>query len=206
VTFIRRASKSTSTQRRPRSSLARRPQKTATSDRGRQIRPLWALAPAIIACDGFKLDQLLAEPFQSFYAALIRRIYETDAILVGGYGFGDVHVNRALQNRPEGPGPRAPVMVLTRSACDTMPMELRRDEWGFKVGLVLHAPAQYREPGHRAAPDIAELIAKNGFEVCSSNRVAIWHSGFVEATRRLGAIVDWLDGSAGDGVLAGTKP
>jgi hypothetical protein len=155
---------------------------------------------------GFKLDRLLAEPFQSFYAALIRRIYEADAILVGGYGFGDVHVNRALQNRLEGPGPRAPVMVLTRSASDTMPMELRRDEWGFKVGLVLHAPAQYREPGHAAAPDIAKLIAKNGFEVCSPNRVAIWHSGFVEATRRLGAIVDWLDGSADDGVLAGTKP
>jgi Type IV secretory system Conjugative DNA transfer len=47
---------------------------------------------------------------------------------------------------------------------------------------------------------------KNGFEVCSPNRVAIWHSEFVEATRRLGAIVDWLDGSADDGVLAGTKP
>jgi SIR2-like domain len=97
---------------------------------------------------GFKLDQFLAEPFQSFYAALIQCIYEADAILVGGYGFGDVHVNRALQNRLEGPGTRAPVMVLTRSPPGTMPMEFRHDEWGHKVGLALHAPAPYREPGH----------------------------------------------------------
>ena len=86
-----------------------------------------------------------------------------------------------------------------------MPMELRYDEWGHKVGLALHAPAQYREPGHASPPDIAELIAKNGFEVSSPNRIAIWHSGFTQATRRLDAIVDWLEG-ADDSVLAGTKP
>ncbi|WP_316233824.1 SIR2 family protein [Bradyrhizobium sp. SZCCHNPS2010] len=154
---------------------------------------------------GFKLDQLLAEPFQSFYAALIRRIYDADAILVGGYGFGDVHVNRALQNRLEGPGTRPPVMVLTWSPPGTMPMEFRHDEWGHKVGLTLHAPAQYFEPGHASPPDIAELIGKGGFEVCSPNRVAIWHGGFVEASHRLDAIVEWLDNSA-DRVLAGTKP
>ena len=117
-----------------------------------------------------------------------------------------MHVNRALQNRLERPGPRAPVMVLTWSPPGAMPMEFRHDEWGHKVGLALHAPAQYREPGHASPHDIAELINKSSFEVCSPNRVAIWHSGFIQATRRLDAIVDWLDGNADDSVLAGTKP
>lgn len=77
---------------------------------------------------------------------------------------------------------------------------------GEMVGLALHAPAQYREPGHPSPPDIAELIDKSGFEVCSPNWVAIWHSEFTQATRRLNAIVDWLDGNADDSILAGTKP
>jgi hypothetical protein len=33
---------------------------------------------------GFKLDQLLVEPFHSFHAALVRHVYEADAILIGG--------------------------------------------------------------------------------------------------------------------------
>jgi hypothetical protein len=35
-------------------------------------------------------------------AALVRHVYEADAILIGGYGFADVHVNRALRNRLDG--------------------------------------------------------------------------------------------------------
>jgi hypothetical protein len=48
---------------------------------------------------GFKLDQLLAEPFHSQYAILVKHVYAADAILIGGYGFADVHINRALRNR-----------------------------------------------------------------------------------------------------------
>jgi hypothetical protein len=56
-----------------------------------------------------------------------------------------------------------------------------------------------RAAGHRL------INRQNGFEVCSPNRVAIWHSGFVEATRRLDAILNWLDGTASDNTLAGTS-
>ncbi|HEV2160447.1 SIR2 family protein [Bradyrhizobium sp.] len=153
---------------------------------------------------GFKLDQLLAEPFLSFYAALIRRVYEADAILIGGYGFGDMHVNRALQNRLEAKESRPPVAVLTWSP-GADPMEFRSDEWGRKLAVTLHAPTPYREPGHTSPPHIADLISRGGFEVCSPHRVAIWHAGFLEATRRLDAIADWLDGAAQDAVLAGTS-
>src|SRR5713101_8674016 len=63
---------------------------------------------------GFKLDQLLVEPFQSLYATLVRHAYEADAILIGGYGFSDPHINRALQNRmkcaAERREPRPPLM------------------------------------------------------------------------------------------------
>jgi SIR2-like domain len=149
---------------------------------------------------GFKLDQLLVEPFQSFYAALIRRVYEADAILIGGYGFGDVHVNRALLNRMRQPGQRPPKLILTYSR-NTDPMEFRNDEWGRNVNISLHAPTGFSEPGHASPPHIDELVARDGFEVSSIHKVAIWHGGFVEAVRRLNAWVPWLAGTVDDNAL-----
>jgi tetratricopeptide (TPR) repeat protein len=52
-----------------------------------------------LVAGGFKLDQLLFEPFQSYHASLVRHVHAADAILIGGYGFGDAHMNFALRNR-----------------------------------------------------------------------------------------------------------
>ena len=52
-----------------------------------------------LVAGGFKLDQILVDPYQTFYSALVRHAQEADAILIVGYGFGDLHVNRALMNR-----------------------------------------------------------------------------------------------------------
>jgi hypothetical protein len=62
---------------------------------------------------GYRLDQLLIEPFHSFQDALSRHVYSADAILVGGYGFADVHINRALQNRVGTSAGCVRVMVLS---------------------------------------------------------------------------------------------
>ena len=48
---------------------------------------------------GFKLGQLLPEPYQTIYASLVRHVHEADALLIIGYGFGDSHVNWAIKNR-----------------------------------------------------------------------------------------------------------
>jgi SIR2-like domain len=169
-----------------------------------------AIPKTTLIAGGFKLDQLLTEPFHSFYASLIRRTYEADAILIGGYGFGDMHVNRALQNRLDPTKPRPPVLVLTRAPePDPVrkiypdPMAFRGDWWAKYLSISLNAPNGFAEPGHAAPPDITDLIARDGFEVSSLHRVAIWHGGFVEATRRLDAILPWLEGTAADSILAG---
>jgi|SRR5882724_1147184 len=152
---------------------------------------------------GFKLDQLLIEPFQSFYAAFIRHVYEADAILIGGYGFGDAHINRALQNRLAHLGARPPVIVLTKSHSKTDPMQFCGDTWGFDLCETLSVDGgSFSERGYSAPPSIAELIAKKTFELSSLYRVAIWHGGFVESVDRLDGILPWLDGHAPDSVLA----
>jgi len=53
-----------------------------------------AFPTSTLIAGGFKLDQLLVAPFQSLYATLVRHAYEADAILIGGYGFSDPHINR----------------------------------------------------------------------------------------------------------------
>jgi len=110
---------------------------------GPRLASEWKLLPvATIVAGGFKLDQLLAEPFHSFQAALIRHLYDADAILIAGYGFTDVHVNRALKHRLNG-AERPPVMIVDKrtpgalsianepwaaALCDS----LLTDGWSFK--------------------------------------------------------------------------
>jgi hypothetical protein len=148
---------------------------------------------------GFKLDQLIVEPFHSFHAALVRHVYAADAILIGGYGFADVHVNRALRNRLTLPRQRPPVLVLDRAGGRTDPMALRYDPWAFELCAALNASGSFfLEPGHMSPPVLSELAAKGGFEVSKPHRVAIWHGGFVEAAARLEGILPWLDGQPDD--------
>ncbi len=158
-----------------------------------------------LVAGGFKLDQLLVEPFHSLHAALVRHVYEADAVLIGGYGFSDEHVNRALRNRLAGrvAKERGPVMVLDRADDRADPMACRYDHWAHNLIRSLQAPGDFfREPGHAAWPAPPKaLAAKGAFEVSREHRVALWHGGFVEAVSRLDAMVAWLFG-ADDMVLA----
>jgi hypothetical protein len=46
-----------------------------------------SLLRSTLIAGGFKLDQLLVEPFHSYYSTFTRHVYEADAILIAGYGF-----------------------------------------------------------------------------------------------------------------------
>lgn len=142
---------------------------------------------------GFKLDQLLVEPFHSFHAALVSRLYQADAVLIGGYGFGDAHVNHALRNRLMNSASRPPVVVLDRhvrgawsmakdlwakNACRT----LFADGWDF-VDRCPNEVTSASEDGH-AVP----------FEVNDIHGVAQWNGGFAEAADQLEKILPWLLG------------
>jgi hypothetical protein len=154
-----------------------------------------------IIAGGFKLDQLLVEPFHSLHAALVRHVYAADAILIGGYGFSDVHINRALRNRLVIPGVRPPLLVLDRAGSKTDPIAFRQDFWAIELCAALNASAnQFLEPGHTSPPLPSELAERGAFEVSAPHRLAIWYGGFGEAASRLAAILPWLEGQL-DNVL-----
>jgi hypothetical protein len=157
-----------------------------------------------LVAGGFKLDQLLIEPFHSLQAGIVRHAYEADAILIGGYGFSDVHVNRALGNRIYAHGDRPAVMVLDMANRNTDPMPFRPDSWARNLCAALRATADFFvEPGHSSPAVPMDLSRRGGFEVSSRHRVAIWHGGFNDAARRIDDISAWLSGQPDD-VLACT--
>jgi len=162
---------------------------TSVSSTAEEFKPL---VPTTLIAGAFKLDQLLADPFQTFYASLVRHAHEADALLVAGYGFGDVHVNRALQNmfsHPPGSDSRLPpVVVITKSDASTQQMGIRQnsDNWAQRLGETLRTSFDWNQP----VPQ--KLIEKNAVELDLQKRVAIWHGGFVEAGAHLDAVVDWL--------------
>lgn len=151
---------------------------------------------------GHKLDQILVEPFHTFYASLVRHVYDADAFLIGGYGFGDVHVNRALQNRWGALPGKPPVLVLDHASQDTDPMVFREDPWARELSSTLAAPRDFfRQIGHSSPPSPYQLGRDEQFEVSSHHRVAVWYGGFNSAAAATHRIIPWLGGNP-DAVLA----
>lgn len=163
------------------------------------------LPKTTLIAGGFKLDQLLTQPFQAFYSSLVRHVQLADAILLGGYGFSDVHVNQALYSQMRGSTRRPPVMILDYGK-NKGPMEFRNDPWAIELCTTLGvAGNEFYEPHHKVPPDIHDLISRKGFEVNSEGRVAIWHGGFTAAADRMDVIAKWLARKAKDAALSGLK-
>jgi hypothetical protein len=146
---------------------------------------------------GWKLDQLQSEPYQTFYSSLVRHAYEADAIVLGGYGFGDLHLNTAIRNRMTGVPGRPPVLVLSKADDPTEPLQWRNDEWAIGLASTLSANTHsFAMPGHSAPSAIDEINAADSFEVSpnSDPPVAVWYKGFETAVTRGNDIVNWLLG------------
>lgn len=148
-----------------------------------------------LVAGGFKLDQLLVEPFHSFHASLVRHVYAADAILIGGYGFGDAHINFALQNRLSHSQDRPPVIVLDRACDKPRPGSVEdranwNDPWAVQLKRTLRAGI-FKPSSHAS-------LRRDVFEEASYCRAAVWQGGFVEAESQLSHIIRWLGGGPCD--------
>ena len=146
---------------------------------------------------GFKLDQLLADPFHTFHSCLVRHAQEADALLIAGYGFGDLHVNRSLRNRfdrSDNDAPHPKSVVLEKSShrkLKTASLQIN-DYWAYQLTHTLNTRFPLTE-GHRNRElTVAPFIESGEFETDNQDRVAIWHGGFREALSYVGRISDWL--------------
>lgn len=157
-----------------------------------EFRPV---IPTTLVAGGFKLDQILADPAQAFYAALVRHAQEADAFLIAGYGFGDVHVNRALLNRyaadPNRPRGRPQTTVITKTAAPAARIGDREGHEFFAWEMTHTLSTRFNTMGATPAPTltIEELIDRGVCESDPFGRARVWHGGFIEAKARLDQIV-----------------
>ncbi|ENN83769.1 hypothetical protein RHSP_40850 (plasmid) [Rhizobium freirei PRF 81] len=154
--------------------------------------------PATLIAGGFKLDQLLTEPFQTYRAALTCDVALADAIVIGGYGFGDTHVNRALRGALAHSRARPPVLVLDRAGPRTDPMVFRQDAWARELTQALCASSPFVGAGTSATEMPAVLAQQGRCEVSTAHRVAIWYGGFGDAAQLINQLTHWLHEGGGD--------
>ena len=156
------------------------------------------MPPTTLIAGGFKLDQLLPDPYQTYYSSLVRNVHEANAILLGGYGFGDLHVNRALRNRFEGPDdvrPHPRVVILAKS-CPERYRTARLEGHQFWSWELTHTlKTTFADGSGFPSKDdrrVGELIERDEFETDRTSRTAIWHDGFCEALRAADRVTEWL--------------
>ena len=151
-----------------------------------------------VIAGGFKLDQLLSDPYQTLFSSLVRHVHEADAILLGGYGWGDLHVNRALRNRFEGPADERPhprVVVLTKSCPGRYRTARLENHQFWSRELTQTLKTTFADGSGFPSEDyrtVSDFIERDEFETDRISRTAIWHCGFHEALRAVDDISEWL--------------
>ena len=146
---------------------------------------------------GFKLDQLLTDPFHTFHSSLARHAQEANALLIAGYGFGDLHVNRSLRNRfdrPDDDAAHPKAVVLEKSPHrrpQTASLQIY-NYWAYQMTHTLNTRFSTTEAHRNGKLTVAPFLENGEFETDNHDRVGIWHGGFREALSDVGRISDWL--------------
>jgi hypothetical protein len=142
---------------------------------------------------GWKLEQLQEEPFQTYYSSFRRHAYQADAIVIGGYGFGDSHINSVITNAIAHRRRKVPVLIIDKAEMDGAP----------KLGQVV-VPGRTASPWERAQstlrftglnkPGPIAVPYFPGFEFLDDYRAptALWTGGFETASSVSEAMVRWL--------------
>ena len=146
---------------------------------------------------GYKLDRLLSDPYQTFYSTLVRHAQEAQGVLIAGYGFGDLHVNRALRNRFERHDDETcvpKVVIVDKSRRDKRQMASLQSHqfWSYQLTHTLDTRFQISQDHLNRDGTVAPFVERQEFETDFPGRVAIWHGGFVEAFSAVDRIIDHL--------------
>ena len=139
-----------------------------------------------------KTQQILRQPFRTYYAQVNRLVHEADSLLFLGYGFGDLHLNAAFSDARDR---RRPVVVVDWAQDDQDPLPFRNDPWSYQLFKTLPSNAgRMSSPGHRAPASIDDLKANN--EVEASNDpdypLAVCYNGLLAACQHPSKILAHL--------------
>jgi hypothetical protein len=152
------------------------------------------IVPSALIAGGYKLDQILADPAQTFYSSLVRHVHQAEAVLLIGYSFGDAHINRALLNRfalsPYDPTGRPPAVVVTKTGLPGEIIGVRQSHelmaWEMVHAINTRFPFVGAQP---PAPSLETLLNEGRFEIDANLRAAVWHNGFLKLADKLPELI-----------------
>lgn len=151
------------------------------------------LPNSVIIAGYEKTNQIQRNPFRTYYSIFDKLVYKADKFLVIGYGFGDIHVNNALNLIKEN---RKRNIVIIDYSCDTQdPMAFRHDM--FSYNLFKTIPASASQMGSKdsvATPSISFLKEKKEFEISKNAEypLSLWHNGFIEICDNIDLLIKEL--------------
>ncbi len=139
-----------------------------------------------------KTQQILRQPFRTYFAQVNRLVHEADSLLFLGYGFGDLHLNAAFSEVRD----RYRPIVLVDCAADTQdPLPFRQDVWSYNLFTTLPGDAHtMSSAGHLAPAYLGDLRASRDLEVSNNPTypLAVWYNGMLEACRHPQKILEHL--------------
>lgn len=139
-----------------------------------------------------KTQQILRQPFRTFYAQANRLVHEADSLLFLGYGFGDVHLNAIFSEVRDR---RRPTLVIDWAADDQDSIPFRHDAWTRNLFKTLPGNARdMSEPGRKSAAHVGDLKARHQVE-CSRDPdtpLAVYYAGLLEACRHIHGLLPYL--------------
>lgn len=139
-----------------------------------------------------KTQQILRQPFRTYFAQVNRLVHEADSLLFLGYGFGDLHLNAAFS---EVRGRRRPIVVVDWANDPQDPLPFRHDDWSYNLFKTLPGNAHdMSSVGHSAPADLSDLQASRDLEVSNNPKypLAVWYNGMLEACRNPLKILEHL--------------
>lgn len=139
-----------------------------------------------------KTQQILRQPFRTYFAQVNRLVHQADSLLFFGYGFGDLHLNAAST---EVRGRHRPIVLVDWAADDQDPLPFRHDTWAYNLFKCLPGDAHtMSSAGHSAPACLRDLRAARELEVSNNPTypLAVWYNGMLEACRNPEKILENL--------------
>lgn len=151
-----------------------------------------AYPTSIIVAGYGKTQQILRQPFRTYFAQMNRLTHEADSLLFLGYGFSDLHLNAAFSEVRDR---RRPVVVVDWANDSQDPLPFRHDTWTYQLFNTLPANAHEMSAlGHSAPASIADLKAAHEVEASNNTDypLAVWYNGLLEACQHSSKIMAHL--------------
>ena len=152
---------------------------------------------SVIVAGYGKTSQILRRPFRSYYSEFDQLVSGSGAMLCLGYGFGDTHLNMAIEAYRDHRNRR---VVLVDYADDNAMSashaytDTPRRPIVEAMGLLLTKPWTMRALGHSAPDTVEELKKQKAFELSNdpATPLAIWYNGMGEACRNPDKVLEQL--------------